>query len=195
MLLNKLIDILPIFFWSFLIFGFENTVLGIASILCALIHEAGHMLYIFAVKGNPNRIRGVASGFRIKAGKGLSYNQEILMYLAGPMSNILLFVLLSLPCLIAGRPITAFAIISLVTGLSNLLPIKGYDGYGIIRAVIEKYTIGDRAILTLLHLSSALSFIFCLIAIYFLDRLGEGYWIFALFFVSMIKHIKEGLGA
>lgn len=193
-LLNKLLSILPMFFWSFLIFGFESPTMAIITLLCAAAHELGHLTCIAMYNRSSISIKGVINGFRINGGRKRSYKEEIMTYASGPMANILLCLLFSFTYPILGPNSALIATINIATAISNLLPIKGYDGYGIIRTVIEKRNPCSRSLTILSGISSSLIFAFCIISLYFIDRKGGGYWIFAIFFVSMIKHIGEELG-
>lgn len=193
-LLNKACAILPIFFWLFLIFGFEAPMMAIITLCSALIHEMGHLICIMRIKKIRPSIRGVLSGFRIRIGDGMTYDEEILAYLSGPAINLFLFVLLSFLALILGELCFILAIINLATALSNLLPIEGYDGYGAIRAFIGKKEMGTGASRALTAISTSLIFILCIFSLYLIDRQGEGYWIFGIFFISMIKCIKKRIG-
>lgn len=191
-IINKLINILPAFFWTFLIFGFEEPTVAIISISAAIIHEIGHILCILAQRGRLN-LRSVVSGFRITKEGSITYEQEILSYVSGPLANVILFLLLSLAAPLLGEWAFNAAIINLATAVSNLLPIEGYDGYGILRALLQKRE-ADLWVLRLIkRISSGLIFTLAVFSLYLIDRLGGGYWIFAVFFFSMIKSIKDDL--
>lgn len=190
-LLNKACTILPVFFWLFLIFGFEEPLMAIITLVSALIHEMGHIGYIMIAKGLTPSIKGVLSGFRIRTGSGLSYDEEIGTYLAGPAVNIFVFVVCSFLAIPFGGIFAVIALINLATALSNLLPIEGYDGYGALMAIISKREMGNGAVRRLSYLSSTLIFLLCILSLYLIDRQGGGYWIFAVFFISMIKCIKN----
>lgn len=191
-IINKLINILPAFFWIFLIFGFEEPTVAIISISAAIIHEIGHILCILAQRGRLN-LRSVVSGFRITKEGSITYEQEILSYVSGPLANVILFLLLSLAAPLLGEWAFNTAIINLATAVSNLLPIEGYDGYGILRALLQKRE-ADLWVLRLIkRISSGLIFTLAVFSLYLIDRLGGGYWIFAVFFFSMIKSIKDDL--
>ena len=192
--IELLCSMLPALFWGLMIFGFEEVSTAIATLLSALIHECGHIAYILFIDKSGFGFKGVLSGFRIKAHAPISYDEEIGRYLAGPMANIITFVIAVLLGKIAGNFFVTLAAISLATAISNLLPIRGYDGYGIIRAIIEKREICSLAIKALGWVSSSLIFTLCILSLYLIDRHGGGYWIFAVFFISMIKEFAEGLG-
>ncbi len=190
--LRKLSQVLPVFFWGFLIFSFEEPMLAIITIVAAIVHEGGHIFCILWQRGKIN-LRGVLSGFRIKSGGVTTYRGEILTYLSGPLANLILATLSALFIPTCGDVAAYISLTNFATALSNLLPIKGYDGYGILRAVLQKYELSERV----LHLSECLSggatFLFCLISLYLIDRIGGGYWIFAVFFFSMIGCINDDI--
>ena len=189
--LNLILSILPVFFWALLIFGIDDSAMGLMTILSAIIHESGHIVWILKVKGSRLTIRGVLSGFRIRANGRMSYDDEIMMYLSGPFANVLIFLLCCFCGICFGAPLRPFALINLATALSNLLPIKGYDGYGILRTIIAKRDSSGDLERALSFLSTALIFTFCILSLYLINRLGGGYWIFFIFFFSMLKHFKE----
>lgn len=193
-LINKIGVILPVFFWTFLVFGFEEPIMGVVTIGSALIHEVGHIFCILASRVCDARLKGVVSGFRIKTGSCLSYDEEIAIYLGGPAANFIIFIFFSLLSIFFGEVCALISIINLATALSNLLPIEGYDGYGIIKAIINKRESNSVAMQALSTVSSSSVFILCIFSLYLIDRQGGGYWIFGIFFISMIKHIKLGLG-
>ena len=191
--IKSISSVLPVFFWALLIFGMDDSAIGWMTVLSAIIHESGHITWIFVTGKSRLRIRGVLSGFRIRAVGRMSYDDEIMMYLSGPLANLFIFLLCSLCTPVLGSTVWLFAMINLATALSNLLPVKGYDGYGILRAAIAKSE-GSGCIERILSfLSTALIFTFCILSLYLINRFGGGYWIFFIFFFSMLKHFKEDL--
>ena len=192
-LLNKACGILPVFFWLFLIFGFEEPCMALVTLGSALMHEAGHIGYIMLSRGLKPNIRGVLNGLKIKSYGNLSYAEEIKLSLAGPIMNIVLFVLFSLFSVLLGERMLITAMINLATALSNLLPIEGYDGYGALMAYIRGRELGESIEHFLVCISSGLIFLLCIFSLYLIDRVGGGYWIFAVFFISMIKCIRNTL--
>ncbi len=167
--------------------------MAFSTIFAALIHELGHILYLRRTTGEGN-IRGVLSGFRIKPRGELSYRQEFFLYLSGPLVNLSMALLLWLPSLFGAQAHTEGIIANLITALSNLMPIEGYDGYGALRAVIRSFD-KDTMIFegALRSFSCLLIFVFCILSLYLIDRFGGGYWIFAIFFASMVKKMSLGL--
>lgn len=191
-LLTAISRVLPVFFWLFLIFGFEEPAVAVASVLAASIHEIGHIACILIKKGS-FRIKGVLSGFRIAQKESLSYEDEMLIYFGGPAINLIAALLSAFFIPVFREYAFCFSLINLVTALSNLIPIKGYDGYGILRAYIRKNEYDEAVLCIPERISFAITFLLCIFSLYLIDRVGGGYWIFAVFFLSMINCIKDGI--
>ncbi|MBE6533068.1 MAG: hypothetical protein E7676_06185 [Ruminococcaceae bacterium] len=189
-LLRIVNQFLPVLFWITLIFGFEEPRIAVHTIISAFIHESGHVIYLKVRGITESRLRGDVSGFRIRSCSVLSYRDEIMLYLCGPMANILAALLLS-P--VHTEWATLLSALNIATAVSNLLPVEGYDGYGALHALAEKRNPHGLCVRILDIISAAIIFSFCILSIYFIDRFGAGYWIFALFFASMLKQLNKWL--
>lgn len=194
-------SILPVLFWVSLLFGFDTPDMAILTLIAALIHEGGHLFAIHALRAlkrrdaeraeNAAHVRGHLSGFRIRAPRG-SYAEEITVLLAGPAMNIA-FAILLLPILNAGDGyIRAFLLLNVLTAVSSLAPIEGYDGYGILKKICESKN-SPRAISALSHTSFTLAVILSFFALYIMLRFGDGYWIFGVFFLILVGKIRKFL--
>lgn len=183
-------SILPMIFWVSIIFGFDAPYVAVLTIISAVIHELGHYAAIAYFTKENAKVRPHASGFRIKRSSQLSYGKEIAILLAGPIANLVLF-FLSIPL---GNSFEGYAkifgYINLATGLSNLLPFEGYDGYGAAR-----YTLGYFGKEELIRHLEAFSFILgvaaTFVALHLIDRFSEGYWIFGLFFFATLSKLAK----
>ena len=181
-------SILPIIFWLSLIFGFDAPYVAILTIISAVVHELGHCTAIYLATGIGGRVKGHSSGFRIKRNEALSYREEIIILLAGPLVNLGLFAILMPFAGALGGYIGAFAIINLATGISNLLPLEGYDGYGAICEALR--SLGRPELIKRLEsFSFVLSTGITFISLYLIERFGEGYWIFGLFFFAVLSKL------
>ena len=186
-------NLLPMLFWGLVLFSFEELFLAVTTLFSALIHELGHIICITLTGESSFSLRGVINGFRIKAKKIKSYGEETLIYLAGPFANLIVFLVCYVLSGNVSEKLITIGTVNLVTAISNLMPIRGYDGYGALRALIKKYEFPSQALRILSIFSSAMIFCFSLFSLYLIDRYAEGYWIFAVFFVSMVKEIDMGL--
>lgn len=181
-------SVLPIIFWVSLIFGFDTPYVAILTLISAVWHELGHCFAIALIGNGAGSMRGHASGFRIKRETRLSYAKEIGILLAGPGVNIALF-LATLPFGNAlGGYLKIFGALNLATGISNLIPIEGYDGYGALNELFSCY--GKEELMRMLEaFSFCFSTVITFVALYFIERFGEGYWIFGLFFFTMLSKL------
>ena len=118
----------------------------------------------------------------------MSYREEIAVLSAGPLANAVtaVSVLLFLP---KSEPSTLFSVINGVTALTNLIPVRGYDGYKILFAIAEHAECSAlRRALEACSLLFASAVLF--LSLYSIDRLDAGYWIFGVFFIFLLREIK-----
>lgn len=179
---------MSVIFWLLLIYGFDEPCTAGLTVASALIHEAGHILYFSLLSRRGVSLRGVPSGLRLGGGTAVSYSDEILGYASGPLANFAACVI-ALPLLpLSEGYVMLFILLNLATAVSNLMPIKGYDGYGIAATALEAWGIGTR-------LLEAISFVIkcfaAMLALYLMERLGEGYWLFGVFFFSIVGEIWD----
>ena len=188
--LELAVRVLSGLFWILLIFGFEDVASAVMTLAAALLHELGHCsaLFILGAGGAPPRAR--LHGFGILTRRILSYREELFAASAGPLANLLVAAILA--PLWRSDEVLLFIFFNLLTAVSNLLPIKGYDGYRIICSALS--LIGrETAILFIDALSFGLAsaaVLTSLCVIYFFDA---GYWIFFVFFIFLLKEAKISL--
>jgi len=190
-ILKLLSKILPLVFWLLLLFGFDSPWIAFLTALSAAIHEIGHLMFT-SFKSTP-QLYAHPSGFRIKENTVSSYKREILLISGGPVFNILASsIAFCIANICKSEYMLDFAVINLLTAASNLLPISGYDGYRIIECVIFGFSVEpDRLHRSLEIVSALLSSALLFLALYFMLKIGEGYWIFAILFISMLIKIKK----
>jgi len=120
-------------------FLLDPSPLSLCSLLAALLHELGHiaMARICHIRLRECKV-GIYGAGLIPDGSLYSYGQEILLCLAGPLTNLLTACLL-LPIKIndTNEFLQGFFFASLVLGLLNLLPIKGFDGGRVLHALLS----------------------------------------------------------
>ena len=170
--IDKLTRLLPFLFWTLLIFGFDEPYVAILTILCALLHEGAHATVASLLGGSSLNAR--LNGFGMKPKKHLSYKEELLLVSAGPAANLIAFFIFILP-LWNGVYLKIFALINLLTALSNLIPIRDNDGYRILRCAFwwRERAFGIKLLDTA---STLLLFLFCIISLFAVSRLNTGYF-------------------
>ena len=115
---------------------------GIAamSILAAALHEVGHLLAARLLKIPIRAMRFDLLGARIDVkGRILSYGEEWLLCMAGPLSS-LLFSLLGSFFWSHTKLAIVFSCASLLLGLLNLLPIQTFDGGRMLECALLSFT-------------------------------------------------------
>lgn len=188
-----------IVFWVLLIFGFDTPYTAILTIISAAIHELGHVSYLLILnrKGSIIPIPNI-SGLRIKI-PVLSYREELFCALSGPFANLAAALICLIPFPVScSAYIKAFAALNIMTMISNLLPIEEYDGYKALGAILGLTVKSNSIAQNILYLTSLIvSSTMCLLTLYIMLKLDEGYWIFAVFFTIMLRTIakkqKEGI--
>lgn len=189
-LLTLLLGALPIVFWVLLMFGFDEPYVAILTIITALIHEIGHLIAIYTLKKGCFCLpRGDISGFRIEV-TSLSYKEEAISSLAGPLINLILGIIPVFFC--SSEYSLVFATLNIMTAFSNLLPVKGQDGYKFAISLASLYSKNPERIVAFLDcFSFFFSSVMCFLSLYLILKIGEGYWIFAVFFSFLLSEILK----
>ena len=103
--------------------------------ICAALHEAGHLIAMGICKVKPLEIRMGFLNFNIKYNKEItSYKTDLFISVSGPMMN---FILSAFGFFMGCQ---SFFIANFILCIVNLLPIKSLDGGNILRAVLEKFS-------------------------------------------------------
>ncbi len=184
-------EILSIFFWVLLIFGFGDPIFAGLSVIAAFIHEFGHELCLFLSGKGGMLAKGRLFGFKIEKVGVFSYREECLLYASGVISN-LVFSVLALPFLPMRRDyVLLFIFVNLATAISNLLPVEGFDGYGILRSLAAYFGKEEGFVRIFSIVSLALITLFCFLSLYMMDRYDLGYWTYAVFSLSLLSKLGK----
>lgn len=116
-----------------LMFLYDTSGTAAISVCAALLHEIGHLLCLFWYGETPQSLKLGLAGMEIVRAKGqkLSFHQEIVVSLAGPLINLALFALLAA---LSGwsegerERMMEAAMVNLMLALFNLLPVSTLDG-------------------------------------------------------------------
>lgn len=108
---------------SFAIFyGYQNTV---DIIIFSLLHEFGHITALLIFKVKPERIRISFYGIGLKYKNNLSKTKEFIVFICGPLVNLILFLILKDD-------------INLILLLINIFPALPLDGGRILKLILPK---------------------------------------------------------
>lgn len=191
-----IVNLLSFVFWAVILFGFNTPGVAILTFLCAVIHECGHITAL-VFTGNFRGLPHFAlSGMRLSSKTNISYRDELLILIAGPFVNLLASLFFYFLSLVFGEYFLIFSILNLFTAISNLVPIEGYDGYKILVVLLSMLGVeGGFRIISIISFSFLVILTF--LSLYLIMKLGEGYWIFGIFFISLLdslfksKNIKK----
>lgn len=183
--------LLSVVFLGLVTFGFDLTYIAVLTVISAIIHECGHLIAIRLINKEKTPIpRPGVSGFRITRSRQLSYPEELFISLGGPLINIIVFLsALILPKGDFFLYLWDFGLINLMSALSNLLPIESYDGHKILRSLLYLSVFEGHTESILTVLSFFFSALLTFLSLYLILRLGEGFWIFCIFFSSLLSLI------
>lgn len=118
----------------------DSTGLTALALFCAAIHEMGHLLVLFIFRIHIKEIAFHLFGVDIHADEKdrLSYEQEVLLALAGIIANLLLCMVMAIfwRTGIWIGPAQAVFSMSLVLAMFNVLPVGSLDGGRALEALI-----------------------------------------------------------
>lgn len=164
--------------------------IGISSAVCALFHEAAHILCARAFGRKIKPLSFSPTGLYPDVGRGSTLSQ-ILIYAAGPFVNLAICAV----CLLVLRSNYSETVFSLfcvnaALALYNLTPVPFSDGGGIMRCVLTAF-LGARvggALCAMLEL--LFSFALFVFFSYRFFALGSGFFPFFCSFVFMLTSIQ-----
>lgn len=188
-ILTLLLESLRAGFWICLLFALDRACLAVLTLLALVFHEVFHIFALFCISEH-GHIRTRLSGLRIFPSKALSYREEIWVAAAGPIGGFCGALLCFVFKPAAPEYLSDFAFCHLITALSNLLPIEGYDGYRILKASIALRGRADAD-----RITGMLSFFFTalltLLSLSVFGILGEGLWPSFAFLFGLIGALPE----
>ena len=163
------------------------------TLIAAAVHESAHLFAFFLLGRSSSLPVPRLFGFRIYGKELLSYRSEIICYASGPLANLLAVAVAAPLAAISKEAYATFAVINLATGLCNLLPVKGYDGYKLIHTVLSSSLNREVYIRALDALSLLITALITFLTLYMIGRTGSGYWLFSVFFVSLLLEVASGV--
>ena len=184
--------ILPMLFWILLMLAFDSPYITALTLLAAALHELGHIaVMVFLSCGEITIPKAVLSGLRLRPSRLISYKEEIFLAAGGPIINLAAFIFLTLYFGRENEYITVFAFLNLLTAISNLIPISGYDGYRIIHN-LTLFKLGEEKSEKIMRFfSSGFTSLAVFFSLYLIMKIGEGYWIFSVFFAILVKDVLK----
>ena len=168
----------------------DQTGVGIATALAALLHECGHLLAAGWMRIPLRSLRLDLLGARIEVGERmLSYGEEWLLAAAGPLFS-LLGSIAAAPLWQTAAFFRIFSAASLLLGVLNLLPVGSFDGGRMAEAMLCRVVGADATYRVMSVLTFVSLFLLWMLSVYLLLRAGGGLSLLC-FSVSLFARFLE----
>ena len=131
---------LPALFWLALLLALDGTGLVRLSLLCALLHESGHVAVHLVLLHRLPRLKVSPTGICLSMrGVLLPSQKALLLAAAGPLMNLICCASAIFWMELAGYSYRGywFVAVNLLLGTVNLLPLPGLDGQRIVEALLQ----------------------------------------------------------
>ena len=166
----------------------DKTGYMLPALFAIVLHEMGHLFMMWILECSPKRIKLIPASVQITAPFQKRYRNDFLVAACGPFVNILLFLTLYFNYLVFKNEVTLyFALLNLVIGVFNLLPLKGLDGGTILFCILEKSKGPDKAsvILKIITLVLAVAIILAAITLTVRGKINISIYIMGIYLLIM----------
>ena len=138
------------------------------TLFASMVHEAGHLFAMWVKDCAPKKIKLIPASVQITRPVGSNYKTDIDVALCGPIVNIVLFLTLFFNYLAFRNQTTLmFALLNLIIGIFNLLPLSGLDGGTVLFSLIAQKKGINKAALALRAITLIFSLVILTAAIIF----------------------------
>ena len=170
----------------------DRTGLILPTFFAIIVHEMGHLFAMWALDCEPKQIRLIPASIQVVCSFSKQYKNDIIIAVCGPAVNYILFGTLYFNYLAFKNEIVLYyALLNLIIGVFNSLPILGLDGGTVLYSVLAKNGDSAKARLTVKLITVITAVIIIVAAIIFTvkGRFNLSFYIIGiyLFMVSLIK--------
>lgn len=124
----------------------DKTGFMLPTLFAIIMHEFGHLFAMWVLDVAPKQIKLIPASVQITADITRRYKTDIAISLCGPLTNLLLFAVLYLNFIsFKNEAVLVYALINLIIGAFNLLPVTGLDGGTILFSMLAKRMDYNRA--------------------------------------------------
>lgn len=124
----------------------DKTGLVLPTFFAVFMHECGHLFAMWILGCAPKKIKLIPASVQITNAVFTGYKNDFLIAISGPLVNFILFLALYYNySLFENQFVGYFALINLVLGIFNLLPVKGLDGGTAFLSLLCKFTDINKA--------------------------------------------------
>ena len=166
----------------------DKTGYMLPSLFAIFLHELGHLFMMWVVECAPKRIKLIPASVQISMSMSKCYRNDILIALSGPAVNMVLFFTLYFNYLVYKKEaVLIYALLNLVIGLFNLMPVKGLDGGTVLFCLLAKNLDINKAtlIMKLITLILAISIIVVAVILTLRHKLNISLYILGIYLIIM----------
>ena len=166
----------------------DKTGMVLPSLFAVIMHETGHLFAMWVLDCAPKQIKLIPASVQITEDITNRYRTDIAVALCGPLTNLLLFGVFYFNYLSFKNDIVlCYALINIIIGIFNLLPVTGLDGGTVLLSVLAKNIDYNRArcILRIITLVTAAAILFVGVMFTLRGKLNISIYIFGLYLLVM----------
>lgn len=117
----------------------DRTGMIVPALFAIIMHEIGHLFAMWALECAPKRIKLIPASIQITSPFSQRYKNDIIIALCGPAVNFILFLTLYFNYLAFKNELTLYyALLNLIIGLFNSMPVTGLDGGTVLFSILAK---------------------------------------------------------
>lgn len=170
---------------------FDRSGIAAMSLLAATLHEVGHLVAARFMHIPISAMRFDLLGARIDVkGRILSYGEEWLLCMAGPLSS-LVFSLIGSFFWSHTKLAIAFSCASLLLGFLNLLPIQTFDGGRMLECALLSFTTPQKTGSILRGCTFLFLWLLWAFSAYLMIKIADGITLF-FFTLTLLARFFEG---
>lgn len=151
----------------------------VLTVSAAAVHEIGHLAAAHVLGVNVVSFTALPFGADIRFGRVQNYREELITASAGAIANLTVAALL-LPMRKQHPWINFFICANTALAVINMLPVKTFDGGGVLKSILLMITDSNTAVKIFRAVSSVFLFSMWIISVYMLFSECSGFSLFAL---------------
>lgn len=128
----------------------DRTGMVIPALFAVFMHEIGHLFAMWVLECAPKQIKLIPASVQIVSSMTKKIKNDIIIAACGPAVNLIIFISLYINYESFKNELTLYyALINLVIGLFNLIPVTGLDGGTILYSILCRKLNPNKAMLIL----------------------------------------------
>lgn len=144
----------------------DKTGLIIPALFAVIMHEIGHLFAMWVLECSPKRIKLIPASVQITSSFSGRYKNDIIVAVCGPTVNFVLFLTLYFNYLAFKNQLVLYcALLNLIIGLFNSLPVAGLDGGTVLYSIISKKSNPNKAAVIVKIITLVIAFLIIVSAV------------------------------